>query len=132
MTQTPIDTVPVEDSILNSTKKILGLDADYDDFDLDVMTHINKVFFDLSQLGIGPAVGYFISGPEDLWEEFLQPGILQNAVRTYVYLRVRLLFDPPNTSFAISAMEKQIEELAYRLNTEREATAWVNPNLPVV
>ena len=121
----------MSDSILRSTKKILGIDADYTAFDLDIMTHINSVFFYLSQIGIGPANGFMIEDDDDTWDAFFGTDTNLNAVKTYVYLRVRLLFDPPTTSYMITSMQAQIQELEWRLNTYREATAWVDPN-PVV
>lgn len=108
------------DSILDSTKKILGLAPEYDVFDVDIITHINTAFFTLNQLGIGPAEGFSILDSTATWAWFTEGRANLNAVKTYVYLRVRLLFDPPQTSFAISAMEKQIQELEWRLNVYRE------------
>ena len=112
------------DSILDSTKKILGLDPEYDVFDVDIITHINSAFFTLNQLGVGPAEGFMIVDDAATWSEYLGGQINLNAVKTYVYLRVRLLFDPPQTSFAISAMEKQIQELEWRLNVHREGVTY--------
>jgi hypothetical protein len=86
-------------SILSTTKKILGLDDNYNAFDLDVIIHINSVLADLSQLGIGPAEGFEITGPEETWDSYLGGDPNLNAVKSYVYLRVRLLFDPPGTSY---------------------------------
>ena len=106
----------IDDSILNSTKKILGLSEEYDVFDLDVITHINSVFSTLEQLGVGPAGGFMIEGDTETWASFFGPDPRLNAVKSYVYLRVRLLFDPPATSFAVSAMQEQIKELEWRLN----------------
>jgi len=120
-----------DDSILRSTKKILGIDADYTAFDLDIMTHINSVFSTLSQIGIGPINGFMIEDDDDTWDAFLGADANLNAVKTYVYLRVRLLFDPPTTSYMITSMKEQIQELEWRLNVYREATAWVDPD-PVV
>lgn len=108
------------DSILDSTKKILGLDPEYDVFDVDIITHINSAFFTLNQLGVGPAEGFMILDNAAPWTWFSEGRTNLNAVKTYVYLRVRLLFDPPQTSFATSAMEKQIQELEWRLNVNRE------------
>ena len=105
----------MEKSILKSTKKILGLGDDYDVFDLDVITHINAVFSTLQQLGVGPAAGFMIEDDGPTWDDFLLKDPRLNNVKTYVYLRVRLLFDPPATSFAISAMQEQIKELEWRL-----------------
>lgn len=112
------------DSILDSTKKILGLDPEYDVFDVDIITHINSAFFTLNQLGVGPVEGFMIEDDTTTWSEYLGGQINLNAVKTYVYLRVRLLFDPPQTSFAISAMEKQIQELEWRLNVHREGVTY--------
>lgn len=106
------------DSILTSTKKILGIAADYNAFDLDIMTHINSVFLNLDQIGVGPAGGFLIEDAEAEWWDLLGDDPRLNAVKTYVYLKVRLIFDPPTTSFAIGAMEKQIEELEWRLNVQ--------------
>lgn len=113
------------DSILNSIKKPLGLDPEYTAFDTDVIMHINSVFFSLSQLGIGPAGGFSIDDNVATWDEYLGIELTNlHAVKTYMYLRVRLLFDPPATSFAIAAMEKQITEFEWRLNAHREGVVY--------
>lgn len=120
----------MDKSILNNVKKMLGLDEDYDAFDTDVIIHINSVFSTLSQLGIGPIEGFMIEDDIPTWDDFLiTPNANLSSIKTYVYLRVRLLFDPPATSFAIQAMEKQIQELEWRLNAYREEAAWVSPTL---
>lgn len=116
------------DSILTNTKKILGIDASYTAFDLDIITHINSVFLALNQLGIGPAAGFAIQDTTATWSDFLGTDLRLNAVKTYVYLRVRILFDPPTTSFLLDAYQKQIAELEWRLNVNWEATGWVDPN----
>lgn len=117
----------MEQSILKSTKKILGIDAEYDAFDLDIMTHINTVFTILSQLGVGPVGGYMIEDDEATWDEILGADIDLNSIKTYVYLRVRILFDPPNTPHLINALEEQRKELEYRISQHREVTHWVDP-----
>ena len=118
----------METSILTSTKKILGLAADYAAFDLDIITHINSAFSTLAQLGIGPNTGYMIEDAEDEWSDFLEDDNPQyNAVKSYLYLKVRQLFDPPTTSYLITATEKQIQELEWRLTALREETKWVAP-----
>jgi len=104
------------DSILNSTKKLLHIDADYTEFDLDIITHINSVFSTLNDLGIGPSDGFMIMDSDPTWADFLGDIKTLNSVKTYMVLRVRLLFDPPTNSFAITAMQKQVEELEYRIN----------------
>lgn len=108
------------DSILNSTKKILGLASNYTAFDLDIITHINGTFSILDQLGVGPEGGFAITDEDDTWDDFVVPANQLGLVRTYVFLKVRMLFDPPSTSYLIEAMNKQIAEHEYRLNTFRE------------
>lgn len=117
----------MEQSILKSTKKILGIAADYIAFDLDIITHINAAFFTLTQLGVGPAVGFTIEDESAEWYDFIENDNQLNTVKSYVFLKVRQLFDPPATSYLITAMEKQIEQFEWRLNVNRESTAWVYP-----
>lgn len=107
-------------SILNDTKKVLGLAAEDTVFDLDVLMHINTVFSTLAQLGVGPVDGFAIEDAAATWDSFLAGDNRYNMIKTYMYLRVRLLFDPPSTSYLISATEKQIEQLEWRINAERE------------
>lgn len=108
------------DSILESVKKVLGLHADNTDFDVDVTMHINSIFSILAQLGIGPETGFAIEDDSAEWSDFLEDELLLNNVKTYVYLRVRMLFDPPTNSFTIDAMNRQIDELTVRINMHRE------------
>jgi hypothetical protein len=111
----------MENSILLSTKKILGIADSYTVFDLDIITHINATFNLLYQLGIGPAEGFMIEDDTAVWEDFADVPMHQlNLVRTYVFLKVRMLFDPPTTSFMITAMTDQIKEYEWRLNCFRE------------
>lgn len=119
----------MEQSILNSTKKILGVPEDYCAFDLDIITHINSVFSTLTQLGIGPLEGFMIEDDRSEWPDFIGDDLEYSAVKSYVFLRVRLLFDPPSTSYLITAVEKQIQELEWRLNVHREGTVWVDEAL---
>jgi hypothetical protein len=118
------------DSILDSVKKVLGFDPSYTAFDIDVLMHINTVFSDLNDLGIGPSDGYSITDNTSQWSALLGSDLVLNRVKTYVFLRVRMIFDPPVTSFAIDAMNKQIEQLEWRISVKREGTAWVDPNPP--
>lgn len=117
----------MEDSILNSVKKMVGIDADYNAFDVDVITHINSVFSTLNQLGIGPAAGFMITDDTAKWSTYLVGDLQLNAVKSYMFLRVRLLFDPPSTGFHTESMKEQIKELEWRLNVHREGTSWVDP-----
>lgn len=120
----------METSILISTKKILGIAEDYTVFDLDIITHINSAFSTLTQLGVGPIDGFMIEDETAVWTDFIADDIQYNAVKTYVFLRVRLLFDPPATSYLIAAFNDQIKELEWRLNTHREETGWIPPPSP--
>lgn len=110
----------MEESILKSTKKILGLDNEYTAFDLDVITHINAAFSILDQLGIGPLDGFSIEDDQTEWTSYPVPANQLHLIKTYVYLKVRLLFDPPSTSFLINAYEEQLKEYEWRLNVMRE------------
>jgi hypothetical protein len=119
----------MDPSILLSTKKVLGIAPEYTAFDEDIYMHINTALSTLTQLGVGPPTGFTVDGPEDEWDDFVEPADHQyNAVKSYVYLRVRMLFDPPTTSYLIAAQQKQIEELEWRLNVHREETGWIDPN----
>lgn len=105
-----------EQSILISVKHALGLADDYNYFDPDIIMHINSVLMILNQLGIGPAEGFTVTSDNQTWEELTSDISLLSAIKTYVYLRVRLLFDPPSSSFVLSSMENQIKEFEWRLN----------------
>jgi hypothetical protein len=122
----------METSILTSTKKILGIAEDYTVFDLDIITHINSAFSTLTQLGVGPPQGFMITDASANWDDFVANDFQYNSVRSYVFLRVRQLFDPPSTSYLIAAVEKQVQELEWRLNVHREETDWVDPDPPPV
>jgi len=121
----------VAESILTSVKKVLGIAADYDAFDPDIVMHINSVFSTLNDLGIGPVDGYMIEDATPTWDAFIGTTLPLNAVKSYVCFRVRLMFDPPQTSYMISALENQIKELEWRLNTQRENVSWTDPNIEV-
>jgi hypothetical protein len=118
------------DSILDSVKKNLGIDSEYTAFDPDITTFINGVFSTLNQLGIGPEDGFAIEDNANTWDEFTSGNVKLNNVKTYMYLRVRLLFDPPSTSYLIDAFDKQRLELEWRMNVEREGVSWTDPNPP--
>ncbi len=115
-------------SVLNDIKKILGLAPDYTEFDVDVILHINTVFTTLNSLGIGPTDGFMIEDNTATWDAFIGTDLNLNSVKSYIYLRVKLLFDPPTSGFVIDAMNKQLEELAWRLNVKREGESWTDPN----
>lgn len=120
----------ISESILDSTKKVLGLETDYDVFDVDVIMHVNSVLSTLNQLGIGPDEGFAIEDATPTWSDFLEDVKPLNNVKSYVYLRVRMLFDPPTTSFLQESMQKQIQEFEWRISTYRESQI-VLPARPV-
>lgn len=114
-------------SILISTKKVLGIAESDTSFDVDVLMHINTVLATLTQIGIGPTDGFMIEDDSATWDDFIGIDPRLNAAKTYVYLRVKMVFDPPQTSFVIDSMNKQIEEFTWRLNVQREGELWTAP-----
>ncbi|OQA40590.1 MAG: hypothetical protein BWY50_01997 [Spirochaetes bacterium ADurb.Bin315] len=115
-------------SILDSIKKKLGLDAGYTEFDVDIITHINSVFATLQQLAVGPTNGFSIEDKEAKWSDYLPVANPQlNMVRSYMYLKVRLLFDPPTTSFAIESFQNQVKEYEWRLNVTADTLLYPEP-----
>ena len=108
------------ESILTSIKKLLGIGEEYDHFDPDLIIHINSVFMILTQLGVGPSEGFSIQDATAKWTDFLPDASKLEAVKTYVFLKVKLVFDPPLSSAVIDAMKQAINELEWRLNVEAE------------
>lgn len=119
----------MENSILISTKKLLGLSEEYTPFDLDIILHINSTFAVISQLGVGPTTAFTIEDDTSKWDSFVTANeSLKSLVKTYMSLKVRALFDPPSTPHHISAMKDLIEEYEWRLNQAREEiTPWTAP-----
>lgn len=105
-------------SILISIKKLLGLDQHYKQFDQDIIMHINSVFSILNQLGVGPEEGFSIYSEEEEWSDFIQDNAKIEMVKTYIYMKVRLMFDPPQNSSVTEVMKSQISELEWRLNVQ--------------
>lgn len=110
----------MSESILDTIKIMLGLEKDYDVFDTEIVTYINSVLFTLSQLGVGPEEGFSITGSDEVWSNFIDDKSNLIAVQTYIKLKVQLLFDPPSNSFTVDAINKQIDELTWRLCLEAE------------
>lgn len=110
----------METSILKTTKKILGLADTYTAFDLDIIVHINAALSTLNQLGVGPDGGLSIEDASAVWDDLYIPDNQLNMVKTYIYLKARMLFDPPGTSFVINALEQQLREYEYRISEFRE------------
>lgn len=105
------------DSILTSIKKLLNIPEDYTQFDQDIIMQINTVFFYLNQLGVGPDTPFTIEGKDETWDEFVTGSDVE-AIKTYIALKVRLVFDPPSNSFVLSAFKEEIKELEWRLNVQ--------------
>jgi hypothetical protein len=121
----------MEESILKSTKQILGVEPTDPSFDLDIMTHINGAFSTLTQLGIGPEVGFVIEDENKKWETFTEvPLHWMSQVKIFIFLKTRILFDPPESAAILAAFERQITELEWRLSTAREGRDWKDPDPP--
>lgn len=124
----------MEQSILTSTKKVLGIDAADTSFDLDITTHINTAFSYLNDLGIGPLSGFVIEDASEEWAEYfpneddpMKLKVQLSKIKTVVFLRVKLLFDPPTIAYLLDASKEQLREAEWRLNVNREETEWVDP-----
>ena len=109
------------ESILTSIKKLLGIESYYEHFDQDIIIHINSAFMILTQLGVGPSNGFVIYDENSLWSDFIRDDVKIEAVKTYVYLKVKLVFDPLSlSSTAIESINQTIRELEWRLNLAAE------------
>ncbi len=110
----------MSDSILDTIKQLLGIEAEDTAFDTDVIVHINSALMTLNQLGVGPSAAFSIQDKDDIWEDFLEKSTDLEAVKTYIYLKVRTVFDPPSSSAVLEAMNRSISELEWRLNVQAE------------
>lgn len=110
------------ESILTSMKKMLGgvMGESTDVFDTDLIIHINSIFMVLHQIGVGPEKHYTIEDASNTWGEFIEDRIDIESVKTYMYLKLKLVFDPPTSSFVLTSYENQIKELEWRLNVQVE------------
>lgn len=104
------------ESILTSIKKLLGPEEAYEHFDTDIITHINTAFMTLTRLGVGPKQGFRIEDSSAVWSDFLEDDIRLEGVKTYIYLKVKLVFDPPASSAVLQSIKESIAELEWRLN----------------
>lgn len=120
----PVETVSINDSILNSIKKLIGPDYDYGPFDRDIIMHINSAFMILNQIGLGPTTPFKITGSDQVWTDFMSDVENYLSVVDYIYLRCRLIFDPPTSSFVLSSLKEQQQELEWRLNVMAETPTW--------
>lgn len=120
------------DSILNSIKEPLNLPVDDTSFDKPLTLYINSVFSTLTQVGIGPTTGFRISDATTTWDAFLGSSVNLEAVKSYMYFKVRLMFDPPQNSFGITSIEKMAEEELSRISYTREGEKWAAEHPPVI
>lgn len=109
------------DSILTSIKKLLLMTEDYTAFDTDIIIHINTVFMTLHQLGVGPEEGFRIEDKYATWDEYIEDEDNLDAVKTYIYLKVKLVFDPPINASVMESMKQVINEYEWRLNVQAES-----------
>ena len=107
----------MDSSILTSIKKLLGIAEEDTSFDQDIIMHINTVFAILAQLGVGPANGFSIEDDGAIWSDYLGNVTNLELVKSYIYMKVRSMFDPPTSSILVDAMNKNISELEWRINT---------------
>jgi len=107
----------MEDSILKSVRKNIGLGEDNTDFDSDLIDHINSVFDILYQVGIGPRKRFYIEDDSTTWDEYLPNGG-PYSVKSYIYLKVRMMFDPPSNSSLYAEIDKRIDEFEWRLSID--------------
>lgn len=103
------------ESILTSIKKMLGIVEEYEHFDPDLIMHINSALSVLTQIGVGPSEGFQIRDANDVWDDFIPDGRKLQLVKSYLYLKVKLLFDPPQSSAAMTSINQQISEFEWRL-----------------
>lgn len=109
-------------SILTSIKKMLGITEEYTPFDEEIIMHINSVFTILTQLGVGPSEGFSIEDKSYEWTDFIDDISKIEAVKSYVYLKVKLIFDPPDRAAVMEAYKNQIAEFEWRLNIAADTT----------
>ena len=111
----------MEESILTTIKKLLGLDDSYEAFDTDVIIAINTALMALMQIGIGPKTGFRIEDVGATWKDFLGSDTIDlEAVKTYIFIKARLMFDPPSSSVVVEAYNKAVAECEWRLNVQRD------------
>lgn len=115
--------IPMDQSILKTIRKLIGPEEDYTHFDPDLIIHINTAIGILSQLGVGPEDGFFIQDETSKWSDFLEDEVMYEMVKSYIYLFVKNVFDPPSNSFIVNSFEKTLKELEWRI--EVRATSHV-------
>lgn len=112
----------MEESIFESIKSLLGPDASYDVFDQDILIHINTAIAVLTQLGVGPSTGFIVTGPDETWSDFIGDLKTLQMVKSYIYMKVKMAFDPPANSSVLNAYQEACKEYEWRLNVEVDPT----------
>ena len=107
-------------SILGTIRNMLGPTDDYTYFDSEIVVHINTFMLNLTQIGVGPKTGYSITGDEETWGDYLGDTIFYEPVKTYLYLKVKMIFDPPASSSVAEAMQRTCDEIEWRLKIQAE------------
>lgn len=105
----------MEASILKTIQDMLGSDSSYDVFTSDILIHINSAISVLTQLGVGPKDGFRITGVDETWEDLLANDKILEFVKTYIYLKVRLVFDPPSNSSLVTFYKQECDEIESRI-----------------
>ncbi len=108
------------ESVLTSIKKMLGIEEEYEHFDPDITMHINSVLSILTQLGVGPSEGFSIHGEDETWQDYIPDSPKLEFVKSYVFMKVKLLFDPPLSSAVIESMNRMVSELEWRIQVEAD------------
>ena len=105
----------MEESILKTIKQLIGCPDDFEQFDLDLIVHINLAFATLTHIGVGPKEGYRITGADNAWSEFEDDAQKLSLIKDYVYIKTRLLFDPPISGSLMDSLKEQLKEMEWRL-----------------
>ena len=105
----------MEESILKTIKQLIGCPDDFEQFDLDLIVHINSAFATHTHLGVGPKEGYRITGADNAWSEFEDDAQKLSLIKDYVYIKTRLLFDPPTSGSLMDSLKEQLKEMEWRL-----------------
>lgn len=117
------------DSILTSVKKMIGIIEEDEHFDVDIIMHINSVFAILNQLGAGPQEGFTIQDKTDTWSSYISNDKILETIKSYMYLKVRLIFDPPTSSVVADSMNKMINELEYRISVHVDPSSLITKTI---
>lgn len=119
----------MDESILTTIKALLGLESDYDAFDGEILVFINTSFLALRQLGVSSAEGFSVKDSTETWTDLLGTTVDLDAVKSYIYIKVRLLFDPPSSSYVLDAFTKQLAELEFRINVTADPYVATTPTV---